>query len=135
YADDVMTYPYNVDKAKELLKAAGAEGLTINFYYPPDVTRPYMPNPTEIFQAISTDLKAVGFKVNGVARPWNGGYKTDIQQLGKADMHILGWTGDYNDAGNFVGTFFGRAKKEFGFNNPELFNALAAADASPRSEE
>jgi peptide/nickel transport system substrate-binding protein len=130
YADDVVAYPYDVNKAKELLKAAGAEGLTLNFYYPPDVTRPYMPNPTEIYQAISTDLKAVGFKVNGVARPWNGGYRTDIQQLGKADLHIIGWTGDYNDAGNFVATFFGRAKKDFGDDAmTDMFAEIAAANS------
>src|SRR6185312_5372088 len=42
YAPDVQKYEYNPDKAKQLLKEAGAEGLTLNFYYPPDVSRPYM---------------------------------------------------------------------------------------------
>jgi len=130
YASDVTEYKYDPDKAKSLLKEAGAEGLTLNFYYPPDVSRPYMPNPTEIFQAISADLQAVGFKVNGVPRPWNGGYKTDVQNLGKPDLHILGWTGDYNDPGNFVGTFFGRPKKDFGDDAmTDMFAAIAAANS------
>jgi peptide/nickel transport system substrate-binding protein len=30
-----------------------------------------------------------------------------------------------------VGTFFGREKAEFGFNDPALFSELAAADATP----
>jgi peptide/nickel transport system substrate-binding protein len=129
YAPDAQKYEYNPDKAKQLLKEAGAEGLTLNFYYPPDVTRPYMPNPQEIFTVLANDLQAVGIKVTGVPRPWNGGFKDDVQQFGKQDLHILGWTGDYNDPGNFVGTFFGRGKIEFGDQAmTDMFAAIAKAD-------
>ncbi|MGC9669920.1 ABC transporter substrate-binding protein [Planosporangium sp. 12N6] len=132
YADDVTDYKYDPAKAKSLLAEAGATNLTLNFYYPPDVTRPYMPNPQEIFTVISNDLQAVGIKVTGVPRPWNGGYKDDVQKLGKHDLHILGWTGDYNDPGNFAGTFFGRGKAEFGDEAmTEMFDVIAKADAEP----
>ncbi|WP_213455359.1 ABC transporter substrate-binding protein [Rhizomonospora bruguierae] len=131
YAPDVQKYEYSVDKAKQLLKEAGAENLTLNFYYPTEVTRPYMPNPQEIFTALANDLQAVGIKVNGVPRPWNGGYKDDVQKLGKHDLHLLGWTGDYNDPGNFVGTFFGREKAEFGDGAmTDMFAAIAGADGT-----
>ncbi|MEJ2852792.1 MULTISPECIES: ABC transporter substrate-binding protein [unclassified Saccharothrix] len=129
YADDVQKYPHDVAKAKELLTQAGATGLTLKFYVPTEVSRPYMPNPTEIAAVITDDLKAAGINVEIVSRPWNGGYKDDVQKAGKHDLHLLGWTGDYNDAGNFVGTFFGRAKAEFGFDDKALFDALSAADA------
>ena len=130
YAKDVTQYKYDPEKAKSLLKEAGAEGLTLNFYYPPDVTRPYMPNPQEIFTVLANDLQAVGLKVNGVPRPWNGGYKDDVQKFGKHDLHIIGWTGDYNDPGNFVGTFFGRAKPEFGDDSlSAMFSQIADADS------
>ncbi|HEY0698819.1 MAG TPA: ABC transporter substrate-binding protein [Micromonospora sp.] len=136
YAPDAMKYEYNPEKAKQLLAEAGATGLTLNFYYPPDVSRPYMPNPQEIFTVLANDLQAVGIKVNGVPRPWNGGYKDDVQQFGKHDLHILGWTGDYNDPGNFVGTFFGRGKVEFGDQAmTEMFAAIAAADAKVDEKE
>ncbi|MEJ8278923.1 ABC transporter substrate-binding protein [Pseudonocardia spirodelae] len=131
YADDVTQYPYDPAKAKQLLAAAGATNLTLNFYYPTEVTRPYMPNPADLFSAMSANLQAVGITVNPVARPWNGGYKDDVQKAGKHDMHMLGWTGDYNDAGNFVGTFFGREKAEFGPQDPAMFAELAKADAIP----
>jgi peptide/nickel transport system substrate-binding protein len=131
YAKDVQQYPYDPEKAKSLLAEAGASNLTLNFYYPTEVSRPYMPNPTELFSVISEDLKQVGITINAVAEPWNGGYKDSVQKAGKQDLHLLGWTGDYNDGGNFVGTFFGREKAEFGFNDPALFSELAAADATP----
>jgi peptide/nickel transport system substrate-binding protein len=129
YADDVQAYDYNLAKAKDLLKQAGAEGLELKFYYPSEVSRPYMPDPKGIFTAISADLTAAGFKITPVVKPWNGGYKDDVQKAGKQDIHLLGWTGDFNHASNWTGTFFGREKAEFGFNEPALFSALTAADA------
>jgi peptide/nickel transport system substrate-binding protein len=135
YADDVQTYDYDVAKAKDLLKQAGAEGLELKFYYPSEVSRPYMPDPKGIYTAIAADLTAAGFKVTPVVKPWNGGYKDDVQKLGKQDIHLLGWTGDFNHASNWTGTFFGRAKAEFGFNEPALFSALAAADAETDADK
>ena len=136
YADDVQTYAYDPAKAKALLAEAGASNLSLNFYYPPDVSRPYMPNPQDIFAVIANDLQAVGIKVTGVPRPWNGGYKDDVQKAGKQDLHILGWTGDYNDPGNFVGTFFGRAKAEFGDEAmTDMFAEIAKADAEPNLDK
>lgn len=132
YADDVTDYGYDPAKAKQLLADAGASDLNLLFYYPPDVSRPYMPNPQEIFTVISNDLRAVGIKVTGVPRPWNGGFKDDVQKAGKQDLHILGWTGDYNDPANFVGTFFGRPKAEFGDDALSgMFTEIAKADAEP----
>ncbi|RJQ70813.1 ABC transporter substrate-binding protein [Pseudonocardiaceae bacterium YIM PH 21723] len=135
YAEDVQKYDFNPEKAKQLLKDAGAEGISLNFYYPTEVTRPYMPNPQEIATVIKTDLENLGFKINLVAKPFTGGYKDDIQQLGKHDLHLLGWTGDFNDPSNFVGTFFGRAKPEFGFDDNGLFSAMANADSTVDPKE
>ncbi len=130
YAKDVETYAYDPDKAKSLLKEAGAEGLTVKFYYPTEVTRPYMPNPKDIFQAISNDLAQVGIKVEPVAEPWTQ-YLDTTAQTRKHDLHLLGWTGDFNYAGNFVGTFFGRPKMQFGDEGmKEMFDAFAKADAT-----
>jgi peptide/nickel transport system substrate-binding protein len=136
WADDVTTYDYDVNKAKQLLQEAGATGTELRFYYPTDVSRPYMPDPAAIFQVISQNLTDAGFKVTPTALPWNPDYLNAVQ-AGAADIHLLGWTGDYNDAYNFIGTFFaakagGKAKAEFGaFSNKEIFDALATADAEP----
>jgi len=105
YNPDLQPYPYDPEKAKSLLKEAGAEGMTLQFAFPTDVTRPYMPNPQKIHDAFRKDLEAVGIKVDVVSKPWNGGY-TDGTNNGAYDAWLIGWTGDYNAADNFVGTFF-----------------------------
>ena len=130
YADDVTTYNYDPNKAKQLLAQAGESNLTLNFYWPTEVSRPYMPDPKQIFTVISADLQKAGITIKPISKVWNSGYLTDVQ-TGKADLHLLGWTGDYNDAYNFDGTFFGRFKPDFGFTNKPLFEAIAKADATP----
>ncbi|MQA26329.1 MAG: ABC transporter substrate-binding protein [Micromonosporaceae bacterium] len=129
YADDVEKYDYDLDKAKALLKEAGAENLKVKFYYPTEVTRPYMPNPKEIFQVLSDDLAKAGIEVEPVAKPWTE-YLDAISQTRKHDLHLLGWTGDFNDPINWNGTFFGRGQKGFGTEGmKDMFAAIAKADS------
>jgi peptide/nickel transport system substrate-binding protein len=136
WADDVTTYDYDPERARELLAQAGEEDLTLRFYYPTDVSRPYLPDPAAMFQVISEDLEEVGITIEPTALPWSPDY-LQAAQAGQADIHLLGWTGDYNDAYNFIGTFFaeranGQSKEEFGaFEAPDIFAALAEADAEP----
>jgi peptide/nickel transport system substrate-binding protein len=137
WAEDVTTYDYDVDRAKQLLAEAGATGTTLKFYYPTDVSRPYMPDPGALFQVINQNLIDAGFTVEATALPWNPDYLNAVQAGLQHDIHLLGWTGDYNDAYNFIGTFFGPkadglAKAEFGaFSNPEIFAALEEGDSEP----
>lgn len=110
YNTQLQPYPYDPEKAKSLLKEAGAEGMTLKFAFPTEVSRPYMPDPQKIHAAFTKDLEAVGIKVEQVSKPWNGGYLDDVSANGAYDMWLLGWTGDYNAADNFLGTFFSDIK-------------------------
>ena len=103
---------YDPEGAKKLLKDAGAEGMTLQFAYPSEVSRPYMPDPMKIHAAFKTDLEAVGIKVEVVTKPWNGGYLDGVDK-GQFDAWLLGWTGDYNSANNFIGTFFSAPTNDF----------------------
>ena len=136
WAEDVTTYEYDPERSKALLAEAGATGTTLRFFYPTDVSRPYLPDPAAMFQVISQNLTDAGFTIEPTALPWNPDYLNAVQ-AGGADIHLLGWTGDYNDAYNFIGTFFAEASNnqasaEFGaFSAPDIFAALAEADAEP----
>ncbi|MFN3949921.1 ABC transporter substrate-binding protein [Microbacterium sp.] len=125
----VTTYDFDQDAAKALLAEAGyteANPLTITFNYPVNISRPYMPNPEQIFTNLQSQLQAVGIVVNPVSNEW-GEYLDLIQGGSTHGIHLLGWTGDYNDPDNFVGTFFGGPSNEWGFDNAELFSALTSA--------
>ncbi|MGN7970301.1 ABC transporter substrate-binding protein [Microbacterium sp. 22296] len=125
----VTTYDFDQDAAKALLAEAGfteANPLTITFNYPVNISRPYMPNPEQIFTNLQSQLQAVGIVVNPVSNEW-GEYLDLIQGGSTHGIHLLGWTGDYNDPDNFVGTFFGAKSNEWGFDNAELFSALTSA--------
>ncbi|WP_417510322.1 ABC transporter substrate-binding protein [Microbacterium sp.] len=129
YNEDVTTYDYDVDKAKALLAEAGydeANPLKLDFNYPVNVSRPYMPDPEQIFTVLSTQLAEAGVETTPVSEEWVE-YLDRTTGTSDHGIHLLGWTGDYNDTDNFVGVFFGAQGSEWGFDNPELFNALSEA--------
>lgn len=136
YNKDVTTYDYNPEKARDLLKQAGyGDGLTLEFNYPTGVSRPYMPTPEQVFTNLSAQLEEVGITIKAAPDKWSPDYLDRVQASANHDIHLLGWTGDYNDTDNFVGVFFGHEKPEFGFNNPELFKALDEARQESVLEE
>ena len=136
YTEDVEKYEYDPEKAKQLLAEAGYEdGFTVDFNYPTGVSRPYMPTPEQVFSNLSGQLAEVGIKVNAKPEKWSPDYLDRVQGSANHGIHLLGWTGDYNDTDNFVGVFFGGEKPEFGFNDPDLFEALNEARQVPNLEE
>jgi peptide/nickel transport system substrate-binding protein len=135
YTEDVQTYDYDPEKAKALLAEAGQPNLALEFNYPTGVSRPYMPSPEDTFVAIRSQLEAVGIKVTPVADQWSPDYLDKVTGSPKHGIHLLGWTGDYNDTDNFLGVFFGQKTDEWGFDNPELFKALTEARGVATREE
>ena len=134
YTEGVQTYDYDVQKAKDLLAQAGQSNLTVNFWWPTAVSRPYMPDPKSVFTAFKADLEAVGITVKETSKDWNGGYLDGVEAH-QADLFLLGWTGDYNTPDNFIGTFFTRTTNRFNTGTASwgaaLSDSLKAADAIP----
>ncbi|MEV0644528.1 ABC transporter substrate-binding protein [Phytomonospora sp. NPDC050363] len=130
YNPDVPQYEYDPAKATELLKSAGAENLSIDFCYPTEVSRPYMPSPPDIFEILKANLQAVGITVNDKPMKWAPDY-LDATDAGKCPLYIIGWTGDYNEAFNFIGTWFSVYDSGWGFKDEKLFADMAAVSAEP----
>jgi peptide/nickel transport system substrate-binding protein len=134
WTDDVQKYDYNVQKAKDLLAEAGKSNLTVNFWWPTEVSRPYMPDPKSVFTAFKADLEAAGITINETSKPWNGGY-IDAVDGALPDLFLFGWTGDYNTPDNFIGTFFTNTANRFSTGvspwGATLSADLSGADAIP----
>ncbi len=129
---------YDPQKAKDLIAQSGiaSDKLVIDFWYPSDVTRPYLPDPKGIFQSIQNNLIAVGFKINPHTDTWSPTY-LDNEYAGKYEMFEIGWTCDWAGPDNFLKTAFfgyvsGKQSTEFDYKNDELNktmnDALAASD-------
>jgi peptide/nickel transport system substrate-binding protein len=127
---------YDPAGATQLLEDAGYTAdnpATINFWFPTEVTRPYMPDPAGLHQAIKQMLEDAGFVVNSQSDIWDSpGYLFDAQN-GYYDMHFLGWTGDYDDPGNWYGVHFGYQQgapaAQFGCDVDGLDDAIQGATA------
>jgi peptide/nickel transport system substrate-binding protein len=134
YAANVTRYPFNPARSQQLLRQAGLTlPVKIEFWYPSGVQRPYMPDPPRIFQAFAASLERSGFEVEAKSAPWSPDYLGAAQTGQAGHLHLLGWTGDYADADNFLGEFFQAPKPQWGFNNPAIHNLLTRAEAEPNA--
>jgi peptide/nickel transport system substrate-binding protein len=129
YADDVKTYTYDPAKAKSLLQKAGVQTpVKVDFWYPTDVSRPYMPDPKRNFEAFAASLNKSGFQVVPHSAPWSPDYLGRVADGNAGALNLIGWTGDYGDPDNFIGTFFQSAQTQWGFENQEIFDKLDQAE-------
>ena len=76
-----------------------------------------MPDPKRNFEAFAASLNEAGFKVTPKTAPWSPDYLGRSTRA-TAQVYLLGWTGDFGDPDNFVGTFFQDGQKAWGFDNP-----------------
>jgi len=128
YAKNVKKFTYNPNRAKQLLQQAGLTlPVEVEFWYPTDVSRPYMPDPAKNFQAFAASLNKSGFKVVPKSAPWSPDYVGRVQAGTAGALNLIGWTGDFGDPDNFVGTFFRTEQGQWGFKNPALFALLNKA--------
>ncbi|MGP4109437.1 ABC transporter substrate-binding protein [Streptomyces sp. 4N509B] len=130
HSEDVTTYAHDPDRARELLAEAGQEDLTVEFCYPTEVSRPYMPDPADLHERLRADLEAVGITVEQNPMPWNPTYLETVWD-GGCDLRLMGWSGDFNDGFNYVGGWFAGYSEEWGFRHQELFDLVGRAGTEP----
>jgi len=132
YNDDIVDYPYNPTKARELLTEAGyPNGFNTTLWVMP-VSRPYMFDPGKIGEAIQSYLEDVNIHVTIYQIDWST-YLAKTQ-AGEHSMCLLGWTGDNGDPDNFMNVLYGANQCTLGtagnvafYNNTEVQNLLSAA--------
>jgi len=128
WSNKVQKYTYNSTKARTLLNSSSCHvPCKIDFWYPTSISRPYMPDPARNFQAFQASLEASGFSVTPHSAPWRPTYVAKVNDGSAGDLNLIGWSGDYGDPDNFVGTFFKSYSAQFGFQNPAIFNILTKA--------
>jgi dipeptide transport system substrate-binding protein len=115
YNKSVKDYPFDQNKAKQLLSEAGVkDGFETDLWYMP-VQRPYNPNGKAIAELMQADLAKVGIKANLKTFEW-GEYRKRMQ-AGEDMMGQLGWTGDNGDPDNFLNVLSGCPGGKPGSNN------------------
>jgi peptide/nickel transport system substrate-binding protein len=140
FDDSLEHYPYDPERARQMLQDAGAQNLSVDFWYMP-IPRPYMPDGKGIAQAMQQDLKEVGINAKLQTREWG----TYLEETGKGvhDMCLLGWSGDNGDPSTFLDPLLkGSSATETNalnvayYKNPEvddlLNQALTTTDRSER---
>ncbi|WP_245580102.1 ABC transporter substrate-binding protein [Arthrobacter castelli] len=134
-APQAAQYEHDPEKARKLLEESSYDGGEIPFYYPLDVSRAYLPRPERVYALLSRQLTAAGFNLKPVPIEWSDGYLQKVQSNSPHGLHLLGWSGSYQDPDNFVGPLFGSESEEFGFTNEHLFSMIDRARTLPAGEQ
>ena len=130
WASDVPTYEFDPDRSRQLLQQAGLTlPVEVEFWYPTDVTRDYMPDPKRNFEAFAAQLNAAGFRVTARTAPWRPDYVSKVNEGTAGHLNLIGWIADFADPDNFIGTFFQSPSAAFGFENQEIHDVLDEAES------
>ncbi len=128
-ASTIKDYPYNPERAKQLLTEAGyPNGFSFDFWYIP-VSRPYFPNGKEIATAVASDLGKVGIRAHLLTEDW-ATYLKDRSQTNKFPLHMIGWIGDNGDPDDWLGFFYAKHDPNsayYSWNNPTALALIAKA--------
>ncbi len=124
YNDDLSPYPYDPEKARAMIKDAGAEGAEVTFYVTQGGSG--MLDPIPMGTAIQADLNAVGLDVTIETYEWNTFLgKVNPGLEGKADMAEMAWMTSDPDTLPFLALRTDAWPNKGGFNsgyysNPEV---------------
>jgi len=131
--DDTATH--DAAKAKELLTGIGYKGEEIEFAYPLRVSRNYLPLPERTFAQIAENLAQVGIRIKPRPIPWTDGYVKTVQSSKFNGLHLLGFSGGYRSADDFLSGILANKENEFGYKSALLDSQIMLARSIPSGEE
>jgi len=137
YNDEVESFEYNLDLARELLEEAGyADGFEIELWTMP-VARPYMPDPETVAEIVRNNLAQIGIEATIHREEW-APYLEKVEN-GEQEMFMLGWSGTNGDPDYFLGSLLhtsgiGGSNNTF-FSHPEVDELLDAAKIAVDQDE
>lgn len=126
-----LGFAYDPEKARALLKEAGAENLEVQLMCFPEA-RPYNTGGTRTAQRIQEDLRAVGVRAELVQRDF-GGFLDILAMRTEHELASTGWMSDTGDPDNFIYVCFGSPTNRANYANEEA-NRLMAEARSERDE-
>jgi peptide/nickel transport system substrate-binding protein len=125
---------HDTTKAKTLLADLGYNGEEIEFAYPLRVSRNYLPLPERTFAQIADDLAAAGIRVKPRPIVWTDGYVQTVQSKDFNGLHLLGFSGGYRSADDFLSGILSSKENEFGYTSPLLDSQIMLARSIPAGE-
>jgi len=132
YDEDLEPYPYDPEKAKQLLEEAGyGDGFTINMDTPASFV---VPKTVDTAQAIAADLEKVGITVN--VRPVEFSAIITLRDEREiAPMFVWSWGSDYLDPDRyFTPTVYSENPWSF-WSDPRMDELVEAAQKTMDQEE
>ncbi|MFJ2146776.1 ABC transporter substrate-binding protein [Glutamicibacter sp. NPDC087661] len=126
---------HDASKAKTLLAELGYKGEQIEFAYPLQVSRNYLPLPERTFAQIAEDLAAVGIRIKPRPIAWTDGYVQTVQSKDFEGLHLLGFSGGYRSADDFLSGILAAKENEFGYTSTLLDSQIMLARSIPSGEE
>jgi peptide/nickel transport system substrate-binding protein len=124
-------YPYDLEKAKQLLSAAGVASLKVELlsYNTP---RGYNPAGADLAVALQGYLRKVGIEAD-IRKVDMGAFLAQVRSGNYHGLFLTGWSGDNGDPDNFVGELWGSygmpVNDTSHYKNPEVDKLMQQAAA------
>jgi peptide/nickel transport system substrate-binding protein len=113
---NLEAYPYDPDKAKQLIEEAGATGKTISFVSTPD----RWVKGRDVSQAIASYVEAVGLKPDLELKNWDNYLEDILAKRNRPEMLFHSSTNDLLDADRQISTYYQSTSQLASYKNAEV---------------